>query len=80
MSSFSTSHLDIAVESISCFTDDGTLDSGEVRRLLGLALRDGVVDDEEKRVLKNIFSKVGQGEVTPETWAIIQEARATHGI
>lgn len=80
MSSFSTSHLDIAVESISCFTDDGTLDSGEVRRLLGLALRDGVVDDEEKRVLKNIFSKVGQGEVTPETWSIIQEARATHGI
>lgn len=77
---FSTSHIDIAVESISCFTDDGTLSQEEVRRLLGLALRDGVVDDEEKRVLNNIFNKVTQGEVAAETWAIMQEARAKHGI
>lgn len=80
MSNLSTSHLDIAVESISCFTDDGTLDAGEVRRLVGLALRDGVVDDEEKRVLGSIFKRVTQGEVTADTWAAMQEARAKHGI
>ncbi len=78
MSTFSTSHIDIAVESISCFTDDGTLDASEVRRLVGLALRDGVIDDEEKRVLKNIFGKVTQGEVTADTWAIMQETRTKH--
>lgn len=80
MSNFSTSHIDIAVQSIGCFTDDGTLDSREVRSLLSLALRDGVVDEDEKRVLGNIFSKVSQGEVSPETWAIMKEAKATHGI
>tara|TARA_Y100000588_G_scaffold210270_1_gene224239 strand:+ start:72922 stop:73161 length:240 start_codon:yes stop_codon:yes gene_type:complete len=77
---FSTSHIDIAVESISCFTDDGTLNQEEVRRLLSLALRDGVVDNEEKRVLNNIFNKVTQSEVSADTWAIMQEARVKHGI
>lgn len=78
--SLSTSHLEIAVQSISCFTDDGTLDAGEVRHLVGLALRDQVIDDEEKRVLKNIFSKVTQSEVTAETWAAMQEAKVKYGI
>lgn len=80
MSTFSTSHIDIAVASISCFTDDGTLDSNEVRRLLNLALRDGVVDSEEKRVLGNIFSKVSRGEVESETWSIIQDIKSKYSI
>lgn len=73
--SLSNSHLDIAIESISCFSNDGTLDAGEVRRLVGLALRDEVVDDEEKRVLRNIFNKVTQGEVSADTWAAMEDAR-----
>lgn len=78
--SLSTSHLEIAVESISCFTDDGTLDAREVRHLVGMALRDQVIDDEEKRVLRNIFNKVTKGEVTQETWDAMQEAKAKYNI
>ena len=49
------SHLTIALESIKCFTDDGELDLGELNYLLGLAMADGVIDTEEKRVLKYLF-------------------------
>jgi hypothetical protein len=80
MSAVQSSHLDIAVASIQCFTDDGTLDQGEVKYLLGIALRDGVVDDEEKRVLGNIFSKVSSSDVCSDTWTLIQNAKAKHGI
>lgn len=52
------SHTEVAISSIQCFADDGTPDLGELNFLLGLALRDEVVDDEEKRVLNNIFRKL----------------------
>ncbi|MCJ8269149.1 MAG: hypothetical protein MJK04_07070 [Psychrosphaera sp.] len=74
------SHTEIAVASIRCFSDDGTLDIGELNFLLGLALRDGVVDDEEKRVLNNIFSKVGQTDVTPIVWDRIKEIKQQHNL
>lgn len=73
------SHIDIAVASISCFTDDGTLSRGEVEHLVGLALRDGDVNDEEKRVLKSIFQRVTQGEVSEETWTLMQNTRSKYG-
>lgn len=74
------SHTEIALSSIQCFADDGTLDLGELNFLLGLALRDDVVDDEEKRVLNNIFSKVTEEDVTPVVWQRMQQARAEYGI
>lgn len=74
------SHLKIALASIHCFTDDGTLDIGEVNYLLGLAMADNVIDDEEKDVLATIFNKVSQSEVTPTVWARISEIRAKHSI
>ena len=74
------SHTEIAVASIRCFSDDGTLDIGELNFLLGLALRDGVVYDEEKRVLNNIFSKVGQTDVTPIVWDRIKEIKQQHNL
>ena len=40
------SHIEIAIASIKCFTDDGTLDLSELNFLLGLALRDDRVDEE----------------------------------
>ncbi len=74
------SHLEIAIASIKCFTDDGTLDQGELSFLLGLALRDNIVDDEEKRVLNNIFSQVTEDTVRPVVWNRIQEARKKYNI
>ncbi|MCK8061091.1 MULTISPECIES: hypothetical protein [unclassified Fusibacter] len=63
-----SSHLEIAIASINCFTDDGTLDMGELNFLLGLALRDQIMDDEEKRVLGNIFNQVSRNDVSSVVW------------
>lgn len=70
-----SSHHEIAIASIRCFTDDGTLDAGELNFLLGLALRDNVIDDDEKRVLSDIFNKVSKSEVTQQVWERIQKAK-----
>lgn len=74
------SHTEIALASIKCFSDDGTLDIKELEYLMGLAQRDGTVDEEEKRVLNNIFSKVSQSDVEPQVWARINEIKAQHNI
>ncbi len=57
------SHLEIAVSSIQCFTDNGKLDLNELNFLLGLAMRDNVVDEDEKRVLGSIFEQALAGSV-----------------
>jgi hypothetical protein len=74
------SHLEIAYSSIRVFADDGTLDLGELNFLLGLALRDGVIDEEEKRVLGNILRRVPRSEVGHRVWERIEEIRRLHGI
>jgi hypothetical protein len=51
------SHIEIAYSSIRVFADDGKLDLGELNFLLGLALRDGVIDADERRVLGNLLRK-----------------------
>jgi hypothetical protein len=76
----SRSYLDIALASIKVFTDDGKLDLEELNFLLGLALRDSVVDEDEKRVLANVFRRAEQGEMRPAVRARIADARARHGI
>lgn len=74
------SHLVIALASISVFTNDGTLDVAELQNLLDLALRDQLIDDDEKRVLGNIFKQAELGELDPEVKRRIDQARAQHGI
>lgn len=75
-----SSWIDLAVASIAMFADDGTLDRKEVESLLQTALADGQIDDEEKRVLNRIFSKVKEHEVKPDVWAAIERARAQYAI
>lgn len=74
----SKSHLEIAVASINCFTDDGTLDIGELNFLLGLAMRDGVMDEDEKRVMDNIFNQVTSNDVSGVVWDRMQSIRKEH--
>ena len=70
-----SSYIELAYSSIPVFADDGTLDLEELNFLLGLALKDGEVDDDEKRVLRNIFKQVAESEVTPKVWARINEIK-----
>ncbi len=74
------SHLEIALASISVFANDGKLDVAELQKLLDLALRDKLVDEDEKRVLGNIFRQVEQGEIDTLVKWRIDEARKRHGI
>lgn len=74
------SHLEIALASIPVFTNDGTLDVAELQKLLDLALRDKIVDEDEKRVLGNIFKQAELGQLDAEVKRRIDEARALHGI
>lgn len=74
------SHIEIAYSSIPVFANDGTIDMGELNFLLGLALRDNVIDDDEKRVLGSIFDKVSQSSVTPKVWERIGQIRKKYSI
>lgn len=76
----SSSWIELAVASISMFADDGTLDRGEVESLLRTALADGTIDEDERRVLGRIFSKVKESDVRPEVWQLIAKAREQHGV
>ncbi|MGH1472563.1 MAG: hypothetical protein ACRBCS_15365 [Cellvibrionaceae bacterium] len=61
-----TDYLEMTFRSISCFADDGKLDVKELNMIMDIALRDGVVDENEKRVLSNIISKLTSKDLTPE--------------
>ena len=75
-----SSHIELAYSSIRVFADDGTIDMGELNFLLGMALKDGKIDDDEKRVFRNIFKQVAKDDVEPKVWAKIQAVREKYEI
>jgi tellurite resistance protein len=76
----SRDYLEIAFRSIECFTNDGKLKVDELDKLVEVALRDGVVDENEKRVLRNILRRLKTDELTPAMLAKIENVRAQIGI
>ena len=46
------SHIEITIESMKVFLNDGQLDVAELNFLLGIALRDGGINEDERRVLR----------------------------
>jgi hypothetical protein len=62
----------LMVYSLSAFANDGTLDAEELDFIERLALRDGVIDEDERTVLSNIFSRVPEAKTTPEVLAAIR--------
>jgi hypothetical protein len=74
------SHLEIAAASVRVFANDGRLDLAELEHLLSVAMRDGSVNDDERRVLASIFRRIRPDEVTPAVWARMEEIRAQHGV
>ena len=75
-----SSYLELAYSSIRVFADDGTLDLQELNFLLGVALRDDRIDDDEKRVLGNIFDQAEQTELSLAVRARIRELRRRFSI
>ncbi|MGI1677130.1 MAG: hypothetical protein K6L75_00210 [Cellvibrionaceae bacterium] len=70
-----TDYLEMTFRSINCFSDDGKLNVNELDMLLGIALRDGVVDDNEKRVIANIISKLTPKDLNQELTNRVEEIK-----
>ncbi|MCO7223645.1 hypothetical protein [Pleionea sp. CnH1-48] len=56
-------YLEMSFRSIECFTNDGKLCANELAEILAIAERDGEIDQNEIRVLRNIISRVKPEEV-----------------
>lgn len=59
----SRDYLEMSFRSIECFSNDGKLDSDELEKILSIAEKDGVIDQNEIRVLQNIISKIKPHEI-----------------
>lgn len=59
----SRDYLHLSFKSIECFSNDGKLDADELGKLIALAERDGVIDQNEIRVLRNIIARIKPEEV-----------------
>jgi len=71
-------YIELTYRSITCFSNDGQLMKDELQDLLAVALRDGVVDDDEKRVLQNIFNRLTASELTAEMNEMIARITEAH--
>lgn len=71
----SKDYLEMSFRSIECFSNDGKLDAVELGSILKIAEKDGVIDQNEIRVLRNIISKVKPEEVDSEMKAKLEEIR-----
>ena len=80
MTEESQDYLEMAYRSMECFTNDGVLLVPERDQLVTVALRDGVVDDNEKRVLGAIIARLGPAELTPEMQARIGQLRVEYAL
>ncbi len=59
----SRDYLEMSFRSIQCFADDGKLDAEELGSILEIAEKDGEIDQNEIRVLRNIISRIKPEEI-----------------
>jgi DnaJ-domain-containing protein 1 len=71
----SRDYLEMSFQSINCFSDDGKLDAVELRKIFNIALRDGVVDQNELRVLRQIIAKLKPEELNAEMLEMIESIK-----
>lgn len=69
-------YLEMSFKSIDCFADDGKLDAKELGKILSIAERDGEIDQNEIRVLRNIISRIKPEEVDSDMQAKLEEISA----
>jgi tellurite resistance protein len=60
--------------------NDGLIDDGELAYIKSLAMADGMLDEEEKIVLKRIFSLVDESKLTPDAQTELQKFRSHHNL
>lgn len=75
----SRDYLEMSFHSIQCFTNDGKLDAGELGKILAIAEKDGVIDQNEIRVLRNIIARIKPHEVDEDMKQKLAEISAKVG-
>ena len=72
---------DLVIYSFSViFANDGIIDEAELAMLQRLAMEDNTIDDKERAVLRNIFSRVKQEQTEPQVWQDIEKWREENDI
>jgi hypothetical protein len=74
------SHIEITIESMKVFMNDGQLDVAELNFLLGLAMRDSGIDDDERRVLKNIIARAEKSPMDATTRAHVEKVKLEYDL
>ena len=59
----SKDYIEMAFRSIQCFDNEGKLNNKELNNTISIAERDGVIDQNEIRVLQKIISKIKTDEI-----------------
>jgi hypothetical protein len=62
------------------FANDDTISEGELHMLEKIALEDKVIDEDEKRILRTIFSRVTKDQLADAVWNEINKFREENGI
>ena len=75
-----STYIELAYSSIKIFANDGTVDMNELNFLLGLAFKDDVLDEDEKRVLGKIFDQAEKTRLSRLVESRIREVRRKYGI
>ena len=68
----SRDHLEMALKAVEAFRENGTLDASELREIVRIAERDGIIDNNEIRVLRSIISRVDPSEVDDELASVMR--------
>jgi hypothetical protein len=74
------SGVELAYATLVVYADDGNLDQNELKTLLHIALRDGVMNDRERDILRALFNRIREEDVSGDVWTQIQTIREQHGI
>ena len=62
------------------FANDDTISEGELHMLEKIALEDKVIDEDEKRILRKIFSRVTKDQLADAVWKEINRFREDNDI
>lgn len=69
----SKDHIEMALKVAESFANDGKLDAQELTTIMNIAERDGVIDQDEVRVLRNTIARIDPSEVDPALRAKLAE-------
>ena len=66
--------------SFECFSNDGILDVDELDQIVEIAMRDNTVDEDEKKVLKNIIYNLTSADLSPDLWERVEALIQQYGL